>query len=216
MCSFDSPSLEAETDERHCDRACSGGSGPECGDRSHYNVFATGARTSRVAGDRYLGCYDEGSEHHESERKKSTSIDRHSHNTPKLCSKYCDAAGFGYYGLTDGRTCWCGNALPENRSRVGDEKCSVQCSGNANKYCGGISETAWFRIGRRPSLLSVLSCVSTVDDRDDTVLTTNFIRTPKKYSFGQFFFFSQRKTYHPNGVFSVVFYATRFLDPFCF
>lgn len=140
LCSFVSSSLEAKLDERHCNSTCSGGSERECGDHSRYNVFTTGIQTSRVAGHYYMGCYKEWKDH-------NMKNELHSFNTPNMCSRYCDKAGFRYFGISYRTHCWCGNVPPDEKSKDDDRRCSVQCSGDANKYCGGVSNTAVFQIG---------------------------------------------------------------------
>lgn len=143
LCSFISASLEAKLDQYHCNRTCSGSSENECGDRSHYNVFTTGMRTPRVAGHYYMGCYEEWKGH-----DKNTKYEFHSSNTPNICSRYCDKAGYRYFGVLYRTHCWCGNVPPNENFKDNDKQCSVQCAGDANKYCGGNSNMAVFQIGK--------------------------------------------------------------------
>lgn len=150
MCSFVTPPLEAIVDERYCNTTCSDNVEQVCGSHMYYNVFTTGYRASRVAGDYYLGCYKkENNQDHDTNKvfEKTTTIEYDKYNTPKICSKYCSKMGFEYFGLTNRIFCWCGNIVPHDSFRVSDKKCSKQCSGDANKYCGGTEESAVFRIG---------------------------------------------------------------------
>jgi len=151
MCSFDSPPVEAKVKAggRHCNVTCSGGTENVCGDWTHYNVFATGLKTPRVAGDHYLGCYEETDVYRAF--KKNQSIEFPYVNTPRICSKHCDKAGYEYFQLSNRESCFCGNSHPVDDGavlRVDDNKCSAQCSGDANKYCGGVFKIAAFRIGK--------------------------------------------------------------------
>lgn len=145
MCSFVSPSLEAKVNERECNATCSGGKEHVCGDRTRYNVFTTGLKTSRVAGDYFMGCYEEMENHRMLNRHTTTDFPYV--NTPKICSKHCGLAGFRYFGLAYRETCWCGDIPPDESLKKGDEYCSIQCSGDANRYCGGVLKMAVFHIG---------------------------------------------------------------------
>ncbi|XP_060876389.1 uncharacterized protein LOC132949489 isoform X2 [Metopolophium dirhodum] len=149
LCSFDSPPVEAKVKAGgpHCNVRCSGGTESVCGDRTHYNVFATGLKTSRVAGDHYLGCYEETDVYRAF--KKNQSIEFPYVNTPKICSRHCSSVGYEYFQLSNRESCFCGNSHPadDGAVRVDDNKCSAQCSGDANKYCGGVFKIAAFRIG---------------------------------------------------------------------
>lgn len=147
LCSFVSPSIDGKVDGNNCNSTCSGGSEHVCAaDRSHYNVFTTGLHTKTVAGHYFMGCFvdDPNKEH----QKVMASVDLSSTNTPYICSKHCDGGGFRYFGLSYSRLCWCGNAPPEDRLRSSDNNlCAQQCTGDANKYCGGVLITAVYRIG---------------------------------------------------------------------
>uniref|UniRef100_A0A2H8TH86 non-specific serine/threonine protein kinase n=1 Tax=Melanaphis sacchari TaxID=742174 RepID=A0A2H8TH86_9HEMI len=149
LCSFVSPPVEAKlrAGERHCNAACSGGKENVCGDRNHYNVFTTGLKTSRVPGNHYLGCYEETDVYRAF--KKNQSIEFPSINTPNICYKHCDKAGYEYFQLSSRESCFCGKSHPaeDGAIRIDDNQCSAQCSGDANKYCGGTFKIAAFRIG---------------------------------------------------------------------
>lgn len=146
MCSFVSPSLEARVDGSYCNVTCSDSSDRVCGDHAHYNVFTTGLKTSKLAGDYYMGCYEESVEHRIFE--ETASFEFPYVNSPAMCSKYCDKKNLHYYGVTNRNWCWCGNTPPNDSfKKVDDSKCSSQCSGDANKYCGGLWKMAVFHIG---------------------------------------------------------------------
>lgn len=148
LCSFISPSLDGKVNEHNCNSTCNPDDSEHiCGDHEHYNVFTTGLQTSRVAGDYYMGCYTDNNKYNKM-LEKSVSINFPYANTPYICSKHCGKANFRYFGLADRKSCWCSNTLPEDGAKVDDNNCSIQCPGNANKYCGGTSTTAVFRIGK--------------------------------------------------------------------
>lgn len=154
VCSFVSPSLGAKADAYHCDATCPGDSSARssCGGRGHYSVFSTGLRTSRVAGDNYMGCYVEDEARGDAmptTKVGTAAVDFPYVNTPKICSKHCYRAGYRYFGLSYRESCWCANAPPSYDLKVRDDECSAQCSGDANKYCGGVLRTAVFQLGER-------------------------------------------------------------------
>lgn len=121
-----------------------------CDNHSYYIVLTTSLNMPIITGDYYLGCYNE----HEHTNINDKMIKDYSHksfysfNVPKLCSKSCNEEGFSYFGLTNNKFCWCENILPNHISKVDDHECSAQCTGDANKYCGGESKIAFFRIGK--------------------------------------------------------------------
>lgn len=148
LCSFVSPSMDGKTDDQNCNGTCSGGSELACAaDRSHYTVFTTGLRAKTVAGHYFLGCYHDDA--NAGQRKAMASVELTGVNTPNICSKHCDKGGFAYFGLSHGRWCWCGNVRPDDRLRASDavDTCATRCTGDANKYCGGVMTTAVYRIG---------------------------------------------------------------------
>lgn len=146
MCSFVSPSLEAKVEARYCNSVCSDPAERACGDNAHYNVFATGLKAPKIAGDYYMGCYEHNETH--TIMKKTTAIDFHHANTPEICSKYCDRRKFRYYGIMTRYSCWCGTVPPDDRMKqIDDAMCAVQCSGDASRFCGGAWSMAVFRIG---------------------------------------------------------------------
>ncbi|XP_050059331.1 uncharacterized protein LOC114123800 isoform X3 [Aphis gossypii] len=147
--SFVSPPVEAKlrAGGQDCNATCAGGKENACGDRDHYSVFTTGLKTSRVPGNHYLGCYEETDVYRAF--KKNQSIEFPYVNTPNICSKHCDRTGYEYFQLSSRESCFCGNSHPadDGAIRVDDNQCSTQCSGDANKYCGGAFKIAAFRIG---------------------------------------------------------------------
>ncbi|XP_026823481.1 uncharacterized protein LOC113561334 isoform X2 [Rhopalosiphum maidis] len=150
LCSFVSPPIEAKSKAGgpYCNAPCSGGKENECGDHEHYNVFTTGLKTSRVPGNHYLGCYEETDVYRMF--KKNQTVEIPYVNTPNICSKHCDSAGYEYFQLSSRESCFCGNIHPadDGAVRIDDIKYSIQCSGDANKYCGGVFKIAAFRIGK--------------------------------------------------------------------
>jgi hypothetical protein len=150
LCSFVSPPIEAKLKAGgpYCNVPCSGGKEKECGDHKHYNVFTTGLKTSRVPGNHYLGCYEETDVYRTFKKNQTDEIPFV--NTPNICSKHCDSAGYEYFQLSSRDSCFCGNSHPadDGAVRIDDIKCSIQCSGDANKYCGGVFKIAAFRIGK--------------------------------------------------------------------
>jgi len=151
LCSFTSPSLDSRVDDRNCNITCDpDGSEHVCGDRTYYNVFTTGLHTPRVSGDHYMGCYKKDDISDKKVEKNET--DSHA-NSQSTCSKRCENEGFHYFQLTNRVLCGCTNGPPDDGFKIADHKCSTQCSGDANKYCGGSSETAAvFRIGNNDRL----------------------------------------------------------------
>merc|ERR1712117_909943 len=62
------------------------------------------------------------------------SIKNSTTNTPEECIISCNATGFAYAGLQDGKRCVCMNEPPTAKA---DGNCNTPCPGNANFSCGG-------------------------------------------------------------------------------
>merc|ERR1711884_899357 len=62
------------------------------------------------------------------------SIKNSTTNTPEECIISCNATGFAYAGLQDGKRCVCMNEPPTAKA---DDNCNTPCPGNANFSCGG-------------------------------------------------------------------------------
>ncbi|XP_056001682.1 xylosyltransferase oxt-like [Ostrea edulis] len=68
--------------------------------------------------------------------------------TVELCRTFCEERNDKYYGLQQGRWCYCGDRTPENREL--DGSCSYKCGGNQDQYCGG-QHTQSFYVNRNYS-----------------------------------------------------------------
>ncbi|WVQ80186.1 hypothetical protein IAT38_002291 [Cryptococcus sp. DSM 104549] len=85
----------------------------------------------------YLGCYKDSG----SSRTLSGSHTSTSSNTPSSCASYCSGLGYKYGGTEYGAECWCGNSLDTSRLDT-DSRCSMACSGDKSKTCGGDTRIA--------------------------------------------------------------------------
>jgi hypothetical protein len=55
--------------------------------------------------------------------------------TNDACITFCDKRGLPIAGTEYAGQCFCGSELPE--SKVGEDRCSMACTGDARGVCGG-------------------------------------------------------------------------------
>ncbi|KAG7289214.1 hypothetical protein NEMBOFW57_005577 [Staphylotrichum longicolle] len=56
--------------------------------------------------------------------------------TVDSCGAFCRAAKFPLFAVTYGRECFCGDAVSEGNTKVGDGDCSFPCAGDSTQTCG--------------------------------------------------------------------------------
>jgi len=82
-----------------------------------------------------VGCYQEGS------FGKSLAWRQDQVATSDLtlekCLSACKVGGYAFAGVEFGQECYCGVVLGNGTLAVGDDKCNMPCTGNANQKCGG-------------------------------------------------------------------------------
>jgi hypothetical protein len=77
----------------------------------------------------YQGCY---ADNENGVRLLGAASTVSSSTTVASCAAFC--SDYQYFGLEYGSECWCGNSL--SASPVGEEECSMACSGNGAETCG--------------------------------------------------------------------------------
>ena len=58
--------------------------------------------------------------------------------TRESCKITCDSEDSTYFGLGNGRDCYCGNTVDDNLILLPFPMCGSPCSGDANEMCGGV------------------------------------------------------------------------------
>ncbi|KAF4624077.1 hypothetical protein G7Y89_g14098 [Cudoniella acicularis] len=71
-----------------------------------------------------------------------------------------DCAGYTYFGLEEGVTCYCGNVIEASGVLTSPSDCSFACTGNAEETCGGELSLEIYRYGFQPSSSSRASTSS--------------------------------------------------------
>jgi hypothetical protein len=85
--------------------------------------------------DHYIGCFRDGVRPDTTTgRDLSGAMIRDNNMTPDLCIKTCSEKGFTYAGVQYSSYCYCGN---EYGSFGKSDGCSMQCTGDKTKICGG-------------------------------------------------------------------------------
>ncbi|KAI9673291.1 MAG: hypothetical protein M1829_004356 [Trizodia sp. TS-e1964] len=107
----------------------------------------------------FQGCYEE------LQRGRALAIKNFASDTMslELCAAFC--AGTVYYGIENGRECYCGNTLDPGALAVPVENnCVIPCSGNVAEVCGGAhggrGYISLYSLGGTPSVVSSLTTVS--------------------------------------------------------
>ncbi|KAG8829858.1 hypothetical protein FRC17_005894 [Serendipita sp. 399] len=57
--------------------------------------------------------------------------------TPEKCQVLCENVGFSLAGVEFARECFCGNTITGNNRPSSGGTCSMRCTGDSNKTCGG-------------------------------------------------------------------------------
>lgn len=52
----------------------------------------------------------------------------------EACAGFCE--GFRYFGAEYAGECFCGDAFGKGSTVVGEEECSMSCSGDGGQFCG--------------------------------------------------------------------------------
>lgn len=87
---------------------------------------------SLVAGYKYLGCYQDGSN-----LILSATSYHDTGLTPDVCRNLCVLAGFPVFGLESGTYCYCDKALAPHAVSTDEALCTSTCWGNPLVQCGG-------------------------------------------------------------------------------
>ncbi|TFL01214.1 WSC domain-containing protein [Pterulicium gracile] len=57
--------------------------------------------------------------------------------TIEVCRAFCQSNKFKYAGVEFARECWCENKIRDPRSEAPAGACSMACTGDSKKTCGG-------------------------------------------------------------------------------
>ncbi|XP_077987947.1 uncharacterized protein LOC144442461 [Glandiceps talaboti] len=118
-------------DASECSHRCSDApKGHYCGGNRRNSVYRSG----------YVGCIRESDSSVVNDRITSDTM------YVQQCYVYCSYHGYEYAGLSDSKTCACGNGQSESNT-VAPSECSYNCGGYANEQCGGPGRVSIFRTG---------------------------------------------------------------------
>jgi cell wall integrity and stress response component len=68
----------------------------------------------------------------------STPLESHGdylYQSPGNCQLVCLQEGKDVFGVSDGKTCWCGDKIPPASSKVDDSSCDTICGGTDKEKC---------------------------------------------------------------------------------
>ena len=57
-------------------------------------------------------------------------------NSPGFCTRMCSKAGFAFSGVQYGVECFCGHDKPDEKQRIADHNCMMECPDGRDR-CGG-------------------------------------------------------------------------------
>uniref|UniRef100_A0A1I8J3T1 WSC domain-containing protein n=2 Tax=Macrostomum lignano TaxID=282301 RepID=A0A1I8J3T1_9PLAT len=89
----------------------------------------------------YIGCYGD------TTRRDLSSYVAHSRMSVEFCYRQCDRLRYRYFGLQNGRLCFCGNTYGLY-GRKSERECNRRCNGNRDEFCGGRMRNCIYEIHR--------------------------------------------------------------------
>ncbi|PAA51512.1 hypothetical protein BOX15_Mlig002697g1 [Macrostomum lignano] len=78
----------------------------------------------------YIGCYGDTS------RRDLSNYVARSRMSVEFCYRECDRLRYRYFGLQNGRLCFCGNTYGLYGQKS-ERECNLRCNGNRDEFCGG-------------------------------------------------------------------------------
>ncbi|XP_064158014.1 sialate:O-sulfotransferase 1 [Anguilla rostrata] len=69
--------------------------------------------------------------------------------TSTLCQDTCSESGYQFAGLEFGSECYCGNRMPQSRTR--EEECNLDCRGEKGAPCGGVGRLSVYKVEEQPA-----------------------------------------------------------------
>ncbi|KAM0370939.1 hypothetical protein HYE67_002044 [Fusarium culmorum] len=144
VCRDTIPRKDSKVDKFHCNHSCRDADEGSCGGKDTYSIYNSGlqghiridANTKQSHGcfrfDRFLSTR---------RTPELVRVDIHGPNrNPKggSCTTQCAEKGFAV-ALRHHTQCFCSPGLPQERRRVDDEFCSIECRGDTLETCGGPS-----------------------------------------------------------------------------
>jgi glucan endo-1,3-alpha-glucosidase len=72
------------------------------------------------------------------------------------CAADCLLVGYPFFGLIDGDSCWCDNALTRGSTK-GSGNCGVTCVGNTTQTCGGSAASNYMDVWGWPTAVIIAS-----------------------------------------------------------
>ncbi|KAE9379342.1 WSC-domain-containing protein [Stipitochalara longipes BDJ] len=86
-----------------------------------------------VGGYGYVGCQTDAGV---GDRTLSSTSFTDTSMTVEVCSSFCGARGYTYFGVEYSTECYCGNTLGTSTTAT-DGRCNMACGGSATEICGG-------------------------------------------------------------------------------
>ncbi|GFZ50872.1 Endo-1,3-alpha-glucanase agn1 [Saitozyma sp. JCM 24511] len=141
-----------------CNMACAGDSTSTCGGFYYINILSLTTTTTTVttATSSYtaLGCYTDSG----SPRLLTGASTSSSSMTAAVCSSFCSASGYTYFGTEYSTQCFCGNSLDSSKA-TSSSTCSYACGGDSSSKCGGFYAISVYQAGSSSYPVS-LGCYS--------------------------------------------------------
>ncbi len=101
-----------------------------------------GPSGAQIWSPQVLGCYADSTTG--SNRDLPAPLHTPATNTPSSCVATCLGAGYAYAGVQYGNQCWCGNTFGSYGTSTA---CTMACSGDATKICGGFNANNIYATG---------------------------------------------------------------------
>jgi hypothetical protein len=131
------PSDAVKKPESECFFRCAGNSDEICGAGFRINVYKS--NTIAALGYTYQGCRTDSVGARVLTEKSTWSNTL----TYESCASFC--SGYLYFGVEYAAECFCGNEFTNPTNSAPEDECSMACSGDPTKKCGGPSRLNLFK-----------------------------------------------------------------------
>ncbi|KAJ4129863.1 hypothetical protein NW768_006833 [Fusarium equiseti] len=118
-------------DDSQCDMHCSGDKRPGCGGKDAVQIYSH--LDYLPVHYKEMGCFI----HNEKKPVLNGDSFEAKYMSAEMCGSYCTYKGFGFFALSEGTVCTCGDALAKWAKKVDSEECDVECGERMGPECGG-------------------------------------------------------------------------------
>ncbi|KAL0932499.1 copper radical oxidase [Colletotrichum truncatum] len=139
--------------ESDCSKLCSGDPKSFCGEGGRLNIYAqVPPITATVASATYLGCAIDSQTLRVLENGKRTASDD---MTADTCATYCNNYSYKYFGIENGRECFCANEPSSTPQYATASECNAPCAGDGKTLCGAKGRLSLYQSTKTPSTNAV-------------------------------------------------------------